>query len=390
MSQGIRFSQEGVPLKRAADYQRVVDERWRVMEVLEEVDVRVNVPEIPGNSGTWVEMTPIYYHGLNYEPAFFASMTNASNDAVQMNAPKGIVADKEWIYFYRNIGVYNGSANPSPAFNDTIELTVYTLPLTSPYTAETEIPRGGATRESKYGIKFLDDTGQSRITDSSPLGFSADSQKKTLAVHKHGTYYVSDYLNDRAYITAIDTATNQFTFQVDTSQNNPLSNIDWMTTGAVIDTYNPQDFSTLPAPLAFNTDYYLIMDSNTKFRLATSLANAQAGNAIDITSTGSLPATIRRKANEDDFGFAHGVGYPPSFLFAAIRNFTGTALPPYKGGGPGVGTKLQTRYIAPLSPFAYTPITSATATRLNLGGVQAPPQGEYAYIIFKDPVELAQ
>jgi hypothetical protein len=44
---------------------------------------------------------------------------------------------------------------------------------------------------------------------------------------------------------------------------------------------------TLPAPLAINTDYYAIYISATEIKLATTLENALAGTAIDITTTGT-------------------------------------------------------------------------------------------------------
>lgn len=44
---------------------------------------------------------------------------------------------------------------------------------------------------------------------------------------------------------------------------------------------------TIPAGLTANTTYYVIRVSATKIKLATSLANAQAGTAINITSQGS-------------------------------------------------------------------------------------------------------
>lgn len=49
---------------------------------------------------------------------------------------------------------------------------------------------------------------------------------------------------------------------------------------------------TLPAGLATATDYYTIRLSNTTLKLATSYANAIAGTAIDITSTGSGTHTV--------------------------------------------------------------------------------------------------
>jgi len=44
---------------------------------------------------------------------------------------------------------------------------------------------------------------------------------------------------------------------------------------------------TLPAGLSENTLYFLIYQSTTTFKVATSLANALAGTAIDITDTGT-------------------------------------------------------------------------------------------------------
>lgn len=48
----------------------------------------------------------------------------------------------------------------------------------------------------------------------------------------------------------------------------------------------------LPAGLATNTTYYLIFQSTTTFKVATSLANALAGTAIDITDTGTGTHTV--------------------------------------------------------------------------------------------------
>jgi len=50
--------------------------------------------------------------------------------------------------------------------------------------------------------------------------------------------------------------------------------------------------TTLPAGLAASTTYFMIYESATTFRLATSLANAIAGSAIDITDTGTGTHTV--------------------------------------------------------------------------------------------------
>lgn len=50
--------------------------------------------------------------------------------------------------------------------------------------------------------------------------------------------------------------------------------------------------TTLPAGLSANTSYYLIYQSATTFKVASSLANAYAGTAIDITDTGTGTHTM--------------------------------------------------------------------------------------------------
>lgn len=53
--------------------------------------------------------------------------------------------------------------------------------------------------------------------------------------------------------------------------------------------------TTLPAGLSTSTTYYLIYQSATTFKVASSLANAYAGTAIDITDTGTGTHTMTIK-----------------------------------------------------------------------------------------------
>lgn len=50
--------------------------------------------------------------------------------------------------------------------------------------------------------------------------------------------------------------------------------------------------TTLPAGLSASTTYYVIYQSATTFKLATTLANALAGTAVDITDTGTGTHTV--------------------------------------------------------------------------------------------------
>jgi len=52
--------------------------------------------------------------------------------------------------------------------------------------------------------------------------------------------------------------------------------------------------TTLPAPLALATDYYVIKVTDSTFKVATSYANAIAGTAINITDAGTGTHTISR------------------------------------------------------------------------------------------------
>jgi hypothetical protein len=53
---------------------------------------------------------------------------------------------------------------------------------------------------------------------------------------------------------------------------------------------------TLPTPLLASTNYYAIVVSSTVIQLATTLANAQAATAIDLTDAGSGTLTLAEQA----------------------------------------------------------------------------------------------
>lgn len=73
---------------------------------------------------------------------------------------------------------------------------------------------------------------------------------------------------------AVDASTNEITV---------AANDSFITGAAVVLTTT----GTLPAGLSLATTYYVIRVSSTVFKLATNLANAVAGTAIDITDQGS-------------------------------------------------------------------------------------------------------
>lgn len=75
-----------------------------------------------------------------------------------------------------------------------------------------------------------------------------------------------------AVISAVDTSGEILTIGIDIPTGTPVK---FITTGS------------LPGGLSAGTKYYAIRQSSTQIKVATSLANAQAGTAIDLTSSGS-------------------------------------------------------------------------------------------------------
>jgi hypothetical protein len=70
---------------------------------------------------------------------------------------------------------------------------------------------------------------------------------------------------------------------------------DWIVTSADVPNFSRVRFTTsssLPAPLALATDYWTIRLTSTTSRLATSYADAVAGNYIDLTTTGAGTQTL--------------------------------------------------------------------------------------------------
>lgn len=91
-----------------------------------------------------------------------------------------------------------------------------------------------------------------------------------------------------ANVTGVDSGSDVLTLANNTMTITTGTPIVFTTTGS------------LPAPLSVNTIYYAINQTGTSLRVAASLANANAGVAIDITSTGSGTQTAYNVYTVDD------------------------------------------------------------------------------------------
>lgn len=382
MARGISVTRQGVPIDRAADYQKVLDSRWRFMEVEFVVSQYTNLPVgIANGFQGYTQRTNIFRHNLGFVPAFHGSWKPIGSGYESYITDgyhpdllgAGLWADEEYLYFDRVVDSMTNSA----ALQIQASALIYNLPILEPYQAPTEVAVGTAPTKSNYGMRALDGSDSSVTVDGSAShGFSVDTKKKIISVNRVGQKWINDYIFDDGRVTAVNTTTDVFTVEDLGGQGGFASRIGlgWMKTGVPIVIY-PNDGVTFPGPLSQGVSYYLIQLTETTFKLALSEADAKAGTAINITSTGSLPATIRRGATADDRRVAHGADYPPSFLFCET-------MLDYDRTKPIAAQSLK--------HYSATPLVTADNTYLYFNGVQAVYAGLISYIVLKDPLEVAQ
>jgi len=126
--------------------------------------------------------------------------------------------------------------------------------------------------------------------------------------------------------------------------------------------------TTLPAGLALATDYYVIRLSDTTFKLATSYANAVAGTAINITSTGTGTHTISRLLPR----YTNGAG-----VQAIIFNSNSTAL---GGATPNMSLGYtNSSQVASRATPTVLPIGKTGATNSHIIYTGAAATGKYNY-----------
>lgn len=390
MSNGIQVSQRGIPVDRASDYQKVLDSRWRFMEVALEIDTTITVPEAPILSYNGYQRVNIAKHNLTMQskkivPAFHGSWLpdpaypiESGTNQYDVYPQAALYMDDEYLYFYRvNYAGGNISGNPLPAISIKVKAKIYYLDILSEYLAIQEIPRGSGKTNTDYGLTALDGSNSAAtVGGTSPDGYSIDTRKKVLSIHKVAQKDIYSFDPRSATITAINTSTDIATITTDSNEITDLYGakygISWIQTGEQV-VLSPNDFTTYPSPLSDAVNPYIIKVSDTQVKFALTQADALAGNAINLTATGSLPMGMRRRPTADDSRFAHESEYPPSYFFCEKSNNEG-------GTGLRVGSL---RYIS------YTPLVRIDNQYLYFTGVQAAYNGALAIIILKDPIEVA-
>jgi hypothetical protein len=372
---GIVFTQQGVPVKNSSDYQKVLDSRWVFMEVEAERDINTVLPAMAAIDSTqrYYEKTILLRHNLGFLPAFEGITFFNYSDPI-FNAVE-IYSDENTIFLRRLI-----SSTAYPQQTVTGSFRLYNLPILTEYQAPSEIVSGASAPKTDFGVKFIDGS-VPNITpgDTNVQGFSVDTTKKILSVHKHGLkYFNQSALAYHANVTAIDTASNILTVSPYLRTGSVFFDLTWVQTPGRAFIYFPSDLATYPAPLSSGGIYYNIPVDATHIKLADSYQAALNGNALDLTTAGSLPASLAGQPVAGEDTITHGIGYPPTYMLAPVNEDEPT-------NGLGAAT-----YIGPLLLGSPPAIIHADSSTLRFKGVQSLFAGKYGYIILKDPAEIAQ
>lgn len=147
-------------------------------------------------------------------------------------------------------------------------------------------------------------------------------------------------------------------------------------------TGTPAVFSTTgtpPAPLVASTTYYWIKLSATTGKLATSLANAIAGTAIDLTTQGAgthtvtinyTTRTVGQKFGEETH--AQVIGEVPSHApTAGALSSTTVTIQGISQGGDGAGIRILPYRVqsAPINPIDASTISASTSTTVTVNPI---------------------
>lgn len=379
-TKGLGVVQEGADFATAPDWQHVFDTRWRFMEVYDSFEMEVTVPSAsPPASGSYWQKTEVIVHGLRFYPAFHGLEKLISGDPGDFDQfVASLYSTEDRIILAREVDS-NDSTHPEHVYK--VKCIVYNLPILEEYKSPVEPLQSYNLRPGKVGVRMLDGTRKDvSINENNPTGFAIDTTKRILSAHQTGVKYVMEYINQRLSLDAIDVGTDTFTYSPVVQDGSV--NHSWVETGAVIKT-GLFPLGTYPSPLETDTIYYIIEISDTEIQLASTESDAENGNQIDITDSGDLPVEIDRDLSDlteqEDYEknkIIHDIGYPPSFHIAEIArdNNKDEMLRPFKD----------------ITADSFDPIFNATDDYISTSGTQSVYAQELSYVIFKDPVEVAE
>lgn len=184
MSNGVAFSQSGIPLRLAAEYQKPIDSRVKYLEIELDDSFKFSVPavaKLPSYTTRVFAMKRIADHSLGYFPLFEASATLINGTVPTTDQQLQVCCDETGVYVVTSFQDDLGQNQTDYL----IKVRIYTVNLEEAYdSGTTNFAPGKGIAINDYGIKFVDDSGRSNISDKSSVGFSVDTTKKIIPIHK--------------------------------------------------------------------------------------------------------------------------------------------------------------------------------------------------------------
>ena len=192
---GIVISQQGLDVDRAADYQKVLDSRWKFLNIAVEKTIDVTISVTSGANGFYT--FPIYEHKLGFLPAFeffVSSATKETNGQTNvlyngyLSAHGLIRADSQKLY----CTVFYSDGYPVE-MRLVGKLRIFALDILTEYQApQIPVTTTQPSPPSRYGAKFVDlNLGTTDIEDEGMYGFTLNTRGKQMSIHKHGTVRAS-------------------------------------------------------------------------------------------------------------------------------------------------------------------------------------------------------
>lgn len=187
MSSGLRISQAGIPISRAADYQKTMDDRWPALEhqfmgIIDIQNFSTASEGVLNNSGGTIANVPVYKHGLGYLPAFHVKQISYSGfDTFNSLLSDNMFADEQYIYLtvFKNPGplIINAKFWLSVVDRDcSVEFQAPIDQTTSTFT----------TQPSEYGLKILNNPSAQGMGEKNKAAYTYNTNAKSMLIQQHG------------------------------------------------------------------------------------------------------------------------------------------------------------------------------------------------------------
>jgi hypothetical protein len=186
---GIRISQAGISVDKAADYQKTMDERWPVLEhqfmgIVDLQNFSTGSEGVLNNALGTIADIPIYRHNLGYLPAFHLHHIAYSGwDTFNSPLSDMAFADQENIY----LRVFK-SGPGSIYINAKMFLSVVDRDCNKEFQAPIDIVTAQqVSKPSQYGLKILNENAAQGMDESNKSAYTFNTNAKSMLIQQHGT-----------------------------------------------------------------------------------------------------------------------------------------------------------------------------------------------------------